>query len=938
MSQPLSPADRKRLVVLFDLAIELPPAQREPFVDHECGANHFLKNELLRLLAADDGDDVVTNSKPIAPIQAGTMIGSYKLLEKVGEGGMGEVYAAEQLEPVVRRVALKVIKPGMDSRDIIARFEAERQALARMAHVNVAQVYDGGVTASGSPFFVMEYVAGEALQDFCNRRKLSTRERLELFLGVCEGVQHAHQKGIVHRDLKPSNLLVTLQDDRAIPKIIDFGVARATSGRLGERTLYTAVGQIIGTPDYMSPEQADPTGVEVDTRSDVYSLGVVLYELVSGLLPFELKLSATFPLSELQRVIREQAPPSPSTRLRRETKTATTIAPRHATDGSSLVRQLTGDLDWICLKALEKDPARRYASASELAADIRRHLGNQPILAGRPGTFYRARKFVARNRLAVAASFLVTIGIVAGLIGIVLGQFEADAAERLSQAMRPFAAAHRLRVLEQRADEELWPLDVQALDAMGAWRDEALKLATPFEGYEADLLLLRTAAQPYTPSENEYDRSTHARARDLIVAKSKLDRLEWDASQPSAAEQSVESKDLIAGRQEVADLSKEVDGRRTWTFETNKDQTMHDTLTELVNGMHELLEPTTGLLGNDEAVSPGRGWSISHRIAFVEKLEVGFAPGGVYANAWRDAREGIAASYPGLNLQPQMGLVPIGQNKNDGANLWEFAHLMTGEPAKRGADGQLILTDETGVVFVLLPGGEFKRGKKIQHKMQLSPFFMSKYEMTQGQWKRLTGSNPSLYGPDGKWEEQWLESGKPASYLHPVEQVSWHDCMKWLPRAGLQLPSEAQWERAARGGMAGNFWTGNLTTGLQGVANLADEYSSNNGGQNHENVAPINDGATMHQAVGFYRANALGLHDVHGNVYEWCLDELVRSAYGNRPQLDPVSPWAEGGVRVYRGGSYRIGGRPAQSWFRSYYPPSMAGHALGLRPAKVIEN
>ncbi|MGK0521746.1 MAG: serine/threonine protein kinase/formylglycine-generating enzyme required for sulfatase activity [Planctomycetota bacterium] len=958
MSQPLSAKDRERLEQLFDRAIELPSAERTAFAARECGANHALHDELSRLLDADEGEDVVLRSKPIAPLQPGTRIGPYKLLEKVGEGGMGEVYAAEQLEPVVRRVALKVIKLGMDSREIVARFEAARQALARMTHANVAQVYDGGTTDSGSPYFVMEYVGGEPITEFCDRRKLSTRQRIELFLGVCEGVQHAHQKGIIHRDLKPSNLLVLLQDDRPVPKVIDFGVARATSGRLGDQTLYTAVGQIVGTLDYMSPEQADPTGVEVDTRSDVYSLGVVLYELISGLLPFEHKLSATSPLSELQRVIREQAPPTPSTRLKRGTGTATTIAPRHATDERSLVRQLVGDLDWICLRALEKDPARRYASASELAADLRRHLDYQPVFAGRPGALYRARKFVRRNRVSVAAALLVTLGVFAGLIGWIEGiaakrlaearEIETIAAEQLAEAQRPYADAHRLRELARRADEDLWPAEPQNIDAMELWRTEATALAATFDDYAEDLRLMRERALDPTSAEKEHDRATHDSALDLRVSRFKLTRLEWEFANGETNEQAGDPEERIAKlEQQIVSTEAELDTRRTWTFETSEDQAKHDTLTELVEGLRALLDPATGLLSEDEqAASPGHGWSVPRRIAFAKDLKVWFAPGGKYAKAWSEARDA------GLELTMITGLVPIPRllPSNGQPIVWEFAHLMTGIPAERRlteredkdeegnlvqAD-ELVLTNKTGVVLTLITESladvPFKIG---QAEVKLSPYLLSKYEMTQGQWKRLTGENPSLYGPDGTWQTWWLDLGEQETLLHPVEQVSWNDCMEWLPRAGLLLPSEAQWERGARAGTTTNWSSGQTAQSLNGFANLSDEYSSNNGGEDHapNNMTTFSDGATMHQSVDSYRANGWGLHNVHGNVAEWCRDARDRNFFEGPLEQDPVAPWAHGGVRIYRGGSYRSKPRALRSSTRSYYPPSVRGHALGVRPA-----
>ena len=342
--------------------------------------------------------------------------GPYQIVRVLGEGGMGTVYLAEQPPPLGRRVALKVVKPGMDSREILARFEAERQALARMEHPNIARVYDAGMTGSGRPYFAMEYVDGVPLTAFCDDHGLGVRDRLALFETICDAVQHAHQKGIIHRDLKPSNILVTGAVAHHAPKVIDFGVARATDRRKGEQTTFTDIGQIVGTPEYMSPEQADLGTIDIDTRTDIYSLGVILYELLVGVLPFDAERIRSAGFDALRMAIREAEPPRPSTRLVALGEGATPLALRRGTEPRVLARSLRGDLDWIVLKALEKDPGRRYATVSELAGDVRRHLDHEPVLAGPPGAAYRMRKFVRRHRAHVVGAGAFAVAVLGGLV------------------------------------------------------------------------------------------------------------------------------------------------------------------------------------------------------------------------------------------------------------------------------------------------------------------------------------------------------------------------------------------------------------------------------------------------------------------------------------------------------------------------------------------
>ena len=411
---------------IFKAAAKLKtPAERIAYVRNACGTNsslmaritsllkvHNNKNDLLDVLIPNP--EITLDDSPISET-SGTVIGRYKLLEQIGEGGMAVVYMAEQQKPIRRKVALKIIKLGMDTKSVIARFEAERQALAMMDHPNIAKVLDAGATETGRPYFVMELVTGVSITEYCDKNNLSTKNRLTLFIQVCNAVQHAHQKGIIHRDIKPSNVMVTHQDGKPVPKVIDFGIAKATNQRLTEKTLFTRYAHIIGTPAYMSPKQADMGDTDIDTRSDIYSLGILLYELLTGTTPFSEEELRKAGYLEMQRVIREQELVRPSTKLSTLGKTLTDIAKHRSAMPDALTRTVRGDLDWIVMKSLEKDRTHRYETANCLAEDIRRHLRHEPILAGSPGALYRLRKFAWRHRARIAAAGL-TIVLFVGLI------------------------------------------------------------------------------------------------------------------------------------------------------------------------------------------------------------------------------------------------------------------------------------------------------------------------------------------------------------------------------------------------------------------------------------------------------------------------------------------------------------------------------------------
>ncbi len=850
----------------------------------------------------DDRETISIRQGEIPPPPS--QVGPYKILEALGEGGMGVVYLAEQAKPVRRRVAIKLIKPGMDSREVIARFESERQALALMTHPNIAKVLDADTSDRGYPYFVMELVQGTRLTHHCDRKNLTTAERLHLFIDVCHGVQHAHQKGIIHRDLKPSNVLVSTQDGEHCPKIIDFGLAKATGHSLTDKTLYTSRGIFVGTPAYMSPEQADQRGIDIDTRTDIYSLGVILYELLVGKLPFD--FTADVKKAAYQKIrdaICEVEPPKPSTKLSTMGQHASELAKKRRTDPASLTRHLQGDLDWITIKAMQKDRARRYETVSDLIKDIENHLHSRPVSAGPPSLTYLLSKFIRRNRLAVIAGALISASLIFGTVATSIGWIRAnsarqnaDSASQAANQLRDAAIAEHKKTQSladvmllrrfRTEEEDLWPA-TEKLKEMGRWIEQAGELSKRIDDHRLYLAEIEKKAK---------------------------------------------------GNQERDSIPEFRDHIDRWQYESHL---------ELIQELEKFSHPETGKIAR-----------VRSRLRFAETVEQETI--GRYQDRWNRTAslirdEELSPEYRGLLLQPQIGLVPVGQDPESG--LFEFAEVQTGEIPERGADGKLIQSEGVAMIFVLLPGGTFTMGAEPRSRrrmrgpnvdpdanedegpvtsVRLAPYFISKFEMSQAQWLRVTEHNPSTYS-EREYDSTWNQDGRPHSLLHPVENISWEDASRWMARLGLSLPTEAQWEYAARAGTSTVFFTGDDERSLDGYANLADIYRKNHGAPDRKlaHLDWLKDGESVHAPIGQYLPNDFGLHDVVGNVWEWCKDTY--GPYTNPARTHDGERIPEpGDDRVARGGSFSWHAGPARSAFRAQLGLTHVDDALGLRPARRL--
>ena len=856
----------KRIEELLDRCAGLSPTERDEEIARTCGDDEELRSRIERLVAAaqlDDGFlqtptlDRLPGTAPAEDQPPGSQIGSWRLEHPIGSGGMGTVYLAHRSDGQFEQsVALKLIKRGMDTDDILRRFRNERQVLADLTHPGIARLIDGGATEIGRPYLVMEYVAGQPIDRWCNALELGVDERLQLFSEVCRAVHHAHEHLVVHRDLKPTNILV---NDEGAPKLLDFGIAKVLDASGSVRTLdMTSTEGRLMTPEYAAPEQI--RGGRVSPATDVYSLGVILYELLTGSRPYRWTTKLR---SDLERVICEEEPPRPSSVVGRpDGEEPSGGAPRRArTETRKLRARLAGDLDTIVLKSLRKEPERRYAGAHELLEDIDRALDGRPIHA-RPDTWhYRMRRYVARNRLFVAAASAVMASL---SVGLVLTETSRRALQRERDNVFHLSALQDLEGLRTRADE-LWPAHPEHVQAYRSWLDDAHRLQRDLDAHRAQLKELRERASSVA-----------------------------------------ESDDQTAPR-----------------FDSTENLWWYNQLSQLVTELEAFADPETGLMTGN---SHEHGWGIERRLEWATRVGELTVDGSVAVELWDDAIFSIEESvaYDGLSIEPQMGLLPIGCDPESG--LWEFAHVQTGEPPVRDADGVLEFTEDSSLVFVLLPGGTFWMGAQSRnpsgrnydptayeqegppHEVQLTPFFLSKYEMTQGQWLRFTGRNPSFHSPDN---EQLAGLG--ITLADPVATISWVDSSTVARRLGFALPSEAQWEYAARAGTDTAWWAGDSWESMVGAMNIADRTMKGRESMLELSFEEVfDDGVLIQARVDSFLPNPFGLHCMQGNIIEWCRDRFRPDYYANSPSKDPVCSMPSEAV-ILRGGSWRKKLAPTRS-------------------------
>jgi serine/threonine protein kinase/formylglycine-generating enzyme required for sulfatase activity len=991
---------------------------------------------------------------------AGQRVGAFTLVEHLGRGGQATVWEAEQ-EGLGRRVALKLLRSDRESRRDLALFQREARAGARLRHEGIVTVYDHGEEA-GVSWIAQELIPdGRTLRDRIEEIRRQAvpfggwyREVADVILSVALALDVAHDAGIVHRDVKPQNILLTPEGR---PKVGDFGLARVDG-----ITSHSQTGQLVGTYFYMSPEQVAAKRAGIDHRTDIFSLGTVLYEMLTLSRPFEGDTSHQICSRILMR-----DPPEPR-----------------------VVRsQVPKELSVICGKALEKDPRKRYATMAEFAADIERHLSNEPIHAQPPTRFERIAKWTKRNPTKSVVTMVSALAfVVISSLAVLLSKQKEDLkttntelrsrTEQLATRTDDLTAANtalqtkteeaqrrtsdvlRLSLAQDHEDlisavDDLWPPHPEKIEGLATWVSDARALTGEIDNLVAKRDELRAMALPQSEEERQshpdfaelervegelvFRRRALGQRRDGKEAE--LPDVDWSVeagnaeglvarAQPlvdgwrtsfgrealgvvlaeraielasdgersgiaatlsqayfavgrddealgmafmavdeapeeervsreaalAALENAVAEKNSEEGisaeaevieqlDQQLSDLKQRVRERHVWTFSEESEakaraRWWHNQLSGLIVDLKTLTAPGVGLL-TQGGVSEEHGWSAPRRLAFARRLEAGFDSGGEYGVRWAEALPEINATYPGLSLAPQIGLVPMGADPESG--LWEFWHVQTGMEPVRGENGKLSMEERSGLVFVLLPGGKFwmgaqpldERGRNYDeeaeeregpvHQVELSAFFLSKYEMTHGQWERTVGLNPS------RWTAETLPTWIDGP--HPVEQVSWLDCMAVMPMLGLSLPSEAQWEYGCRGGTDTPrpfpFADFAVCANIRDVS-FATSFTGSLG------TEPWNDTLGGPGPVGFLRPNAFGLYDTLGSVWEWVLDGFEEGSYAHSSLLDPVNSFAGTDMRVNRGASYDSTAFYPRSAYRYTGAPSSAGSTAGVRPARAV--
>lgn len=874
---------------------------------------------------------------------AGRVIDDFRIVGEIGSGGMARVYEAEQIS-LNRRVALKVLYPHLTLSDLaIRKFRREAEAGGRQSHPGIVSVYAVG-EHDGVHYIAQELVEGaRTLAHMLEAYRTETalprgyfRDMAKYIVAVAEALHHAHTMGVVHRDVKPSNILI---DSSGRPMISDFGLAKVEDALALSRT-----GDFSGTPYYMSPEQAMGGHSGLDQRTDVYSLGVTLYESLTLERPFNGKTS--------HEVIRQISTCDPEEPVK--------VNPR-----------VPRDLSVICMKAMEKEPARRYPSAEAMAEDLHRFLTGDVILARPAGWTDKLVKRVKRNPVVSIALAVALLSFVALLCLTPwylwrLSDERNNALESKEVASRRYEEMRRLsddKLLSDYLDEveTLWPAHPEKVADMEAWLIKTGELIARLDLHRQTLDTLRRDALPYDEEARQHDRKIHPDAANLekiVMLQPMLDQAISRTEAQRDALDNLENADEIANlenrlkgmRDNKTELEKlrvqyetEVGKRITWKFEGYETQWQHDILEGLVKGLEGISEDDGFIKKIEERLDFAR----TLRRKTIDDYETEWA---ISIKAVADKK--LSPHYEGLRIEPQVGLVPLGPDPNSG--LYEFGHFQTGAIPARDDSGRLMIEESNCLIFVLLPGGSFMMGAERPgqnrtpnspnvdpnaysyegpvREVTIPPFFISKFEMSQAQWKRFTGSNPSGYTPSSR------SKGSPITLIHPVEQVEWFECEKILFRLKLRLPSESEWEYAARGGSSTVWFTGNKRESLSGHANLADSFYRRNEGPPHIVYDLwLDDGYFSHAPVNTLSPNAFGLHHMVGNVWEWCQD-----GYMPRYNECPVDGSAykaldDSHERVIRGGAFNTCALLSRSSYRKWMDPGSRERYCGIRPACSLE-